>query len=278
MIIDTEKFNTVVQKLRTFFLSKGFVETHTQNRLSILAACEDPTTVATYMYKNPSTLETEVWPLPQTGQMWLEYELLTNPTRKGVFCVSTSYRNEPNPVKGRHMTIFPMFEFEMAGTFEDLANLEVELLNYLGYKTVKSVEYSDMAQKYNVETLDNSHEEQLYYDYGAAVLLKNFPNTTSPFWNMRQHESGTHAYKIDVICSGQETIGSAERSTDVAEMRKIFDQVSDGEYKNLLYEKFGQDRVEKEMTEFLAHNFFPRFGGGIGITRLIRSMEMEGLM
>ena len=42
LIINSEKFNQVVKKLRTFFWSKNFVEVHTQNRLSILAACEDP--------------------------------------------------------------------------------------------------------------------------------------------------------------------------------------------------------------------------------------------
>ena len=52
--------------------------------------------------------------------MWLEYELLKNPNVPGYFCVSTSYRNEPNPVPGRHNLIFPMFEFEMKGGMEEL--------------------------------------------------------------------------------------------------------------------------------------------------------------
>ena len=64
---DIELFNEVVQKFRTFFLQKGFIEVPTQDRLSILAACEDPSTVATFQYLK------ETWPLPQTGQMWLEY-------------------------------------------------------------------------------------------------------------------------------------------------------------------------------------------------------------
>ena len=102
---DADAYSEVVNKLRHFCLAKGFTEVHTQDRLSILAACEDPDTVATYEYAG------EVWPLPQTGQMWLEYELLAHPERKGVFCVSTSYRNEQNPVPGRHKLIFPMFEF-----------------------------------------------------------------------------------------------------------------------------------------------------------------------
>ena len=72
-IICPRDFSVVVGKLRTFFEQKGFLEVHPQNRLSILAACEDPSTIATFEYND------EVWPLPQTGQMWLEYELLTRP-------------------------------------------------------------------------------------------------------------------------------------------------------------------------------------------------------
>ena len=43
-------FDIAVSKLRNFFKSKGFIEVHTQNKLSILAACEDPTTMSTYNY------------------------------------------------------------------------------------------------------------------------------------------------------------------------------------------------------------------------------------
>src|SRR5437899_11767667 len=124
---DTVAFSDVVNRLREFCLSKGFCEVSTQDRLSILAACEDPETVATDNYAG------EVWPLPQTGQMWLEYELLTKPHLPGVFCVSTSYRNEQNPVPGRHKILFPMFEFELQGTIEDLRDFEIELLEHLGF-------------------------------------------------------------------------------------------------------------------------------------------------
>ncbi len=105
-LIDPVEYTTVVKACRSFFDSLNFQEVHTQNRLSILAACEDPTTVATYEYNG------QIWPLPQTGQMWLEYELLTKPNLPGCYCVSTSYRQEQNPEKGRHELIFPMFEFE----------------------------------------------------------------------------------------------------------------------------------------------------------------------
>ena len=134
-LINPEHFTQTVGLLRSFFLEKGFHEVHTQNRLSILAACEDPTTVSTYNYAG------NVWPLPQTGQMWLEYELLTRPSSKGFFCVSTSYRQEQDIVEGRHDLIFPMFEFEFKGTIVDLEKMERELipknLNYLQEKDYK---------------------------------------------------------------------------------------------------------------------------------------------
>ena len=79
LIIDSKEFTIVVKKLREFFLSKNFIEAHPQNRLSILAACEDPFTVATFNYAG------QIWPLPQTGQMWLEYELLKEPFVTRIF-------------------------------------------------------------------------------------------------------------------------------------------------------------------------------------------------
>ena len=274
LIISSEKYNAVVQQLRAFFLKKGFIEVHTQNRLSILAACEDPATVATFDYHG------EVWPLPQTGQMWLEWEILKNPSNPGYFCVTTSYRNEPDPIPGRHLTIFPLFEFEMKGGMNALIDLEAELLEYLGYDPSKFLkkDYQDVADQYGVKELETEHENKMVKDLSPTVFLKNFPNHTDPFWNMKQHPSGKDAYKVDVIMSGQETIGSAERSSDPAEMRRMFDTISDGAYKQLLYDKFTKKRVEAEMDEYLSHDFFPRSGGGIGVSRLIHSMEDQKLL
>ena len=262
-LIDPQKYTKTVDRLRSFFLAKGFLEVHTQNRLSILAACEDPETVATYNYNG------EVWPLPQTGQMWLEYELLSNPSAEGFFCVSTSYRAEPNPVEGRHETIFPMFEFEMKGDVEDLKAMEIELCDHLGlsFGTDKIKTYEQWAQHYNTKELDHGHESAI-----KRGMITDFPEWTSPFWNMARNDDGT-SRKIDVILGGMETIGSAERSTNVDEMRTTFHTISDGGYAQLLYRKFGKERVEAELDEFLDFDFFPRSGGGIGITRLISALK-----
>ena len=262
-LIDPKKYSETVDRLRSFFLSKNFLEVHTQNRLSILAACEDPETVATYEYNG------QVWPLPQTGQMWLEYELLSNPSVEGFFCVSTSYRAEPNPVEGRHETIFPMFEFEMKGGVEELEDLEKELCEWIGLPLdqVNVKTYSDWEKEFRTDDLDHAHELAI----GQGMITK-FPERTSPFWNMARNSDDT-SKKIDVILGGMETIGSAERSTDKEQMRETFHTISDGQYAELLYKLFGKDRVEKELDEVLEFDFFPRSGGGIGRQRLMSALS-----
>ena len=168
---DYRNFDAVVSKLRTFFREvKGFKEVHTQNKKSILAACEDPRTIATYDY------EGDIWPLPQTGQMWLEHYLLEHPEENGFFCLSTSYRNEPNPVPGRHDRIFPMFEFELKGGMDELRKVEKELLEYLGFRKGENGEYpaddyDNICDKYGVDELENEHEEQLEKEYGSVFYL-----------------------------------------------------------------------------------------------------------
>jgi aspartyl/asparaginyl-tRNA synthetase len=270
-IINPESYHNAVTKLRDFFVPRGFIEVPTQSRLSILAACEDPETIAQYNYGG------KVWPLPQTGQMWLEYELLKNPDSKGFFCISTSYRQEPHPIEGRHETIFPMFEFEMPGHITDLLVMERELLHHLGFKNkyneIHIDFYTKLAERVNTKILEAEHEKELAKTLGNAFMICDFPLYTSPFWNMKV--DGDVAKKIDVIMCGMETIGSAERSSDKEQMDHLFHTISDGKYASILYDRFGKARVEAELNEFLSYDFFERVGGGIGITRLIRALSMN---
>ena len=270
-LLSPTKFTKTVGLLRSFFLDKGFEEVHTQNRLSILAACEDPFNVATYNYAG------NVWPLPQTGQMWLEHELLSSPNSKGFFCVSTSYRQEPNAIPGRHDIIFPMFEFEFPGSVDDLKAMEYELCEYLGFDPLTEKTYAEWQAHFGLASdaeMDAQHELDMEAQFGSS-LITNFPEMTSPFWNMSRNADGATAKKMDVILGGMETIGSAERSCDVDMMRDTFHSITDGEYSALLYKLFGKERVEAELEEFLKFDFFQRVGGGIGMTRMIAALDKQ---
>ena len=191
--------------------------------------------------------------------MWLEYELLKYPDRApGYFCVSTSYRNEPNPVAGRHDKIFPMFEFELKGGYDALITLEKELIEYLGFcnkEKCVDVDYRETAALYGVEELEHEHEDRLCKEHGPVVFLKDFPDTTSPFWNMKLDEKDkTKSKKTDVILWGVETIGSAQRSENPIEMRNQFYSISNDNYANILFANFTKDRVQKELEDFLSLN------------------------
>ena len=269
--IDAKDFSKVTSKLRAFFQSKGFLEVHTQNRLSILAACEDPFNISTFTYAG------KIWPLPQTGQMWLEHELLTQPDVPGFFCLSTSYRNEKNPIEGRHCMIFPMFEFEFAGDMNELMQLEIELITYLGFKEYAVREYEEVCNVEGVSIIGNEIETKLWQDVSDAVLLRHFPERTNPFWNMKRNEEGL-SKKIDVILCGQETIGSAERSCDAQQMKETFYTIEGGKYAEKLFDLFSYNRVMDELNEFLSYNFIPRVGAGVGVTRLIRAMKIIGAL
>jgi hypothetical protein len=61
-------------------------------------------------------------------------------------------------------------------------------------------------------------------------------------------------------------------------MRDTFYTISGGEYANTLFSQFGKARVEKELEDFLKTDFFPRSGGGIGVTRMIRAMKLSNLI
>ena len=117
IMIDPVDFDKCVSIMRTFFKVKGCIEVYPQH-LSILV-CEDPQTITTFQYEN------QLWPLPQTGKIWLEYEMLKD-RAPGYFCVSTCYRNSG---------ILPMFEFELKGGLDKMIELEHQLLEFMGFKT-----------------------------------------------------------------------------------------------------------------------------------------------
>lgn len=265
---NTKIYHELVQKMRGFFLDKGYYEVPTQTRQSILAACENPHSIVKYKFDGVE------WPMIQTGQMVLEYELLKNPDWNGVFCLTTSYREEKSPIPGRHAKVFPMFEVESKGTMKDLIKLQEELLKYLGFEDeMIEVNYDDLCKEYETDILEAEHETKMWIEKGNFISLQNFPVRTNPFWNMKRGESGTFN-KVDVILYGQETIGSAERSCDVEEMRNMFYTIEDGNYAGKLFELFGKERVEQELEDFLSLNFIPRFGWGCGLTRMARAYEM----
>lgn len=277
--IAPQEFDYMASKLTSFFQQRNYLQVFPQPYLSIMAACEDPKTIGSFVWDGMN------YPLAQTNQMWLEYYLLAHPHINGVFCFTTSYRNEPHPIPGRHDKIFPMFEFEHRGDYTDLLQTLDELCKEFDFvkDTLDIYEntYDELSIKFGKSSLDANDETLMHKKYGNTITITNFPHRTHPFWNMKEsgklNHLGEKLYnKADYILFGIETFGSAERSTNKEEMYNNFHTISDGEYAGLLYHHFGKERVEEELAEYLALPMFPRFGGGIGLTRLLRALKLNG--
>jgi aspartyl/asparaginyl-tRNA synthetase len=168
-----------------------------------------------------------------------------------------------------------MFEFESHGTMHDLKIMENELLEFLGFGIPYVIKYEDACNELETDIITGDHEIELQNRYGKNISLQYFPERTNPFWNMQRDDAGL-AQKIDILLFGQETIGSAERSSDVKKMKEKFLTIEDGKYSQKLYDLFSPNRVINELNEFLENDFINRYGGGIGVTRLIRAMELNG--
>ena len=275
--IKAGNFHYMVSKLREFFNQRYFFEAHTQSNLSVLSACENPDSVVSYVYCG------KVWPQPQTGQMELEKILLNDKNLFGVYTISTSFRDEANDINydpNRHDLIFPMFEFEFRGDIGDLMILERDLVGHLGFDSpCHSISYSSalVYLNCNPDSEIKANEEALLGEYfGNAVQLTHFPEYTNPFWNMKRE--GNISKKINVLLYGLETIGSSERSCDPDKMRGTFYSIKEGAYANNLFHKFTKEAVVKELEEFLSLDFFPRSGGGIGLTRLNKALIKLGVL
>lgn len=282
--IDIGKYNAVMKHLRTFFDRQGFLESCTGTRRSVLAGCESSDTVVPY------SIAGQTYPLHQSGQLLLEFDLLQNPSLKQLYCTTHSYRDEPNPKPGRHEHVFSLFEIESVGSLCNLIDIESSLVHSLGFRPIPVhtgakgidktphgypiLDYAETAASLGTKEIESEHELELSKKYGPVVFLYKFPTYTQPFWGMKRSACGQFAEKIDVLLEGVETIGSAERSTDPIEMRRAFYQLNEGKFAKHLHHKFGKDRVDTELNQFLSLKMIPRMGFGCGVNRLIRAIDV----
>jgi hypothetical protein len=61
-------------------------------------------------------------------------------------------------------------------------------------------------------------------------------------------------------------------------MRENFHTISGGEYAEILFDLFGQERVEGELEDFFKLEMIQRWGFGMGLTRLHRALTLKNLI
>ena len=290
-------FSKTINKLRTFFQRKGLMEAYLQNQLDILSACENPKSITPIFFAGQKVA------LPQTNQMRLEFLLMNDfdklkaqynldnsknnqhPELRGFFCQTTSYRDEAKEdiVEDRHDKTFPMAEFEFKGNIDNMIQFEQELAYDLGFRRPNGkvdfpvFKYEKLCEMYGVKEIEHEQEQQLEKDFGPVVFIKDFPERTNPYFNMKRYKNQPEiSCKVDVIMGGLETIGSSEREINSKKIKENF--YKDKDYSSILFKKFGKEKVEKELNTFLRLPFIDRVGGGIGISRLIKALQKYNLI
>jgi len=272
--VDILELACVVNKLRTFFSKKGYIEVYGQYRRHWLQNREDSI-----------DFRKEKCSFPQTGQMCLEHNLLTNPRFPGVFGMFTIPTEEES--KSLHSPHQLLFEFEGRGDFTKMKKVEKELLEYLEFginNQFTEMDYEKACLELSTHYIDDEHQAKLCEKSATnIVLLEMFPERTSPFWNMAKtkhpylNENGIffdqYAQKVDVYMFGQKTVESGKKENDPHLIRKNFESVNSGSYAAKIRGLFGEDRVNKELDDFLSFDFFDRFSGSIDIHQFMSALK-----
>lgn len=279
--------------------------------LARLAACEDPDTIVSVKLPKNDVVdgdEMEDFPLPQTGQMAMEYLMMRYPYHNGFYTNTVSWRNELHPTPGRHRRQFNMFEMEWWTDMGGMIDVQSDLFKKLGLKPPSDellsalpeafqprtkggfpeAEYLDIAKHYGVKELENEHEMALWKDFGSPVFfITHFPDFSNPYWNMAAHPTRKGIMlKTDGILCGIESTGGAQRENDVNMYERFLTQ-SEGQYRQKLYDKAGgQEVIDTEINDYLTLvkefnartdilSKRPRSGFGSGLERIVRALKLS---
>lgn len=180
-----------------------------------------------------------------------------------------------------------MFEFVFGGALDDLAELLEDLLCAFGVSEqhMARMTYAQAAERFDTgEVVDRKEvthaaEEAMYTDGGLqACLVTDFPERTSPFWNMARDPQTGLARKIDVVMA-QQVMGGAQCSRSPEEMRRLFETMQGGLYAETLRERCGKQFVDQELDDYLALPVhIVRSGCGVGLARLVQSLQRMQLL
>jgi hypothetical protein len=260
-------FHYVTNATRFFFLENGFIETYEQSNLSVINSCKHLNSCCLFdMYKFCHSL-------PQSNEIWLDYEITKYNNQTGFFCISTHYTNDSLGIKN---SIIPCLEFSIKGGMFELEKMLRSLLTSLGYKNkckFNTIMYKNILSTYNVTNITPSVYNKIAETDNGVIFIKNYTFNEDTFWNDFQENEIYN--KITILLDGKETITATQKSKSSEFMRNNFKNRSDF---NKLCEIFGEYRVLGELEGYLELPFSDRCTGKINLINLIGSMHKESLI
>ncbi len=264
---NTLHYNAMVRSLRSFFQDKkGFIEVPAQSRPSIFAT-QTAESIGQFAVNNIP------FPLPQSNLLCLDYEMLKNPEWKGVYSISTRYQDDSTP---EQESTCPIFEFCVPGNCNDLKRFHDELLLFLGFEQSIPLLYEEVCKKYETQSLQAYHKATLAQEISAVITLEDFPSRTFPFWNTKYAGNGVY-HKSETLLHGISVITSQEQETNGEKLREGFFSLNQGKYAQSLVARFGKERVNRDLEEYLSLPMLDRFASTIDLSKLANALEMAGI-
>ena len=241
-------YQQTVNKLRAFFATRNYKEIDPHQYATTLLESH----TAHYAPGKPGTVS-------QAHELSLEKALLQSPELlPGVFCLT----DQSCEFAARKDT----------NTAQTIGQALCQWLQ-LGDRSVhKESDYRFIADYYKTKFLSPAHEQAIWQDFSPIFTITDKPCVLNTCFTTLTQEA--HAKTTDTVLFGMSSVTSARRSCDPEDMREAFYTVSNGEYAKSLFELFGESRVMGGLEKFLVHNFFPRYGGSIGIPQLMQAIHL----
>lgn len=262
---DPFHFHFIYNSIRNYLIQNNFIESYVQNRLSNLNSCKNIFNACLFdMYKF-------CYCLPQSNEIWLEYEMIKYNKQSGFFCQSSLYFNHNN---GLDNYIEPAMEFSLIGGLFELEKLFRGLLKHMGYTNnifnYKSIDYKDILLLFQLEVLTEKIKIPKLSEDKTIYFVKNIPKNDDTTWN--DYDQNGIYNKIIVIIYGKVVFYGIQKSNEIEKMRNIYLERNDYP---ALCEFFGEERVLGELESYLELPFMDRCTGKIKISSLIELMNKE---
>jgi hypothetical protein len=262
-------YNYVANAIRFFFLGNDYIESYEQNKLSNLNSCNNIFNACLYDMFN------FCYSLPQSNELWMDYQILNNSNQTGFFCYSTVYTNDIYGIKNN---IEQIIDFSLIGGMYEVEKLVRNLLEILGLKNIfnfKTYEYSKLLKELNINELRESDYNKISFTEKTICFIKNFQPNENIKWNDFYDENKKYYNKIIIICQGKLIVSCGQKSQTVEKMRENFLKKKDFKKK---CEFFHEERVLGELNSYLDLHFVKRCTGSINLKNLMDILISENLV
>jgi hypothetical protein len=262
-------YSYVANAIRFFFLDNDYIESYEQNKLSNLNSCNDIFNACLYDMFN------FCYSLPQSNELWLDYQIMKYHNEKGFFSYSTVYTND---IHGINNNIEQIVDFSLCGGMYELEKIVRNLLDTIGLKNIfnfKTYEYTNLLKELNINELKEIDYDKILCDEKTIFFIKNFQKNENIKWNDFYDTNNKYYNKIIIVCCGKVLISCGQKSESVDQMREKYLNKKDFKKK---CEFFHEERVIDELNSYLDMPFKKRCTGSIHLKNLMNLLISEDLV